>query len=59
LVCISRRSQLNWIFQKLINGEFTICVTTDILLEYAEIIEQHMGKSVSENILGVLENLPK
>ena len=58
LVCISRRSKLNWIFQKLLNEEFTICVTTEILLEYAEIIEQHMGNKVSENVLGVLENLP-
>ena len=43
LVCISERSRLHWIFQKLIAGNFILCVTTDILAEYAEIIERHMG----------------
>jgi len=39
LVSISNRSRLHWIFKKLINQEYTLCVTTDILAEYAEIIE--------------------
>jgi len=37
-VCISRRSSTNWIFQNLLAGEFILCVTTDILDEYVEII---------------------
>ncbi len=43
LVSISERSRLHWIFRKLIEKEYILCVTTDILAEYAEIIEQHMG----------------
>ncbi len=35
-----------------------LCVTTEILAEYAEIIERHMGVGASENVLGALENLP-
>ncbi len=35
-----------------------LCVTTDILAEYAEIIEQHMGHHVSESVMGVFDNLP-
>ncbi len=58
LVCISDRSRLHWVFQKLRDGEYTLCVTTEILAEYAEIIGQHMGEEASENALGVLENLP-
>lgn len=58
LVGISDRSRLHWIFQKLRAGEYTLCVTTDILAEYAEIIERHMGEEASENTMGVLENLP-
>lgn len=58
LVCISDRSRLHWIFQKLIAGEFTLCVTTDILAEYAEIIERHIGPNAAEAVMGVLENLP-
>lgn len=34
-----------------------LCVTTEILAEYAEIIEQQMGTLPSENALGVIENL--
>ncbi len=58
LVSISSKSKLHWIFKSLLEGKFTLCVTTDILAEYAEIIELHMGILASENALGVLENLP-
>jgi len=58
LVSISDRSPHHWIFQGLIKNKFELCVTTDILLEYEEIIAEHMGRSVSESFLGVLENLP-
>jgi putative PIN family toxin of toxin-antitoxin system len=58
LVSISSKSKLHWLFKGLLNEEFILCVTTDILLEYAEIIEKHMGKIASESALGVLENLP-
>lgn len=58
LVSISNRSRLHWVFQGLFNGNYTLCVTTDILAEYAEIIDQHMGVLASESVLGVIENLP-
>ncbi len=57
LVCISRRSRLHWIFEGLEQGIFTLCVTTDIMAEYAEIIEQHMGIEAAENTMGVIDNL--
>lgn len=58
LVSISDRSPYHWIYQGLLVGAYQLCVTTDIVLEYAEIIESHMGDSVRESFLGVLENLP-
>ncbi len=58
LVSISSKSKLHWIFKALLEGQYMLCVTTDILLEYAEIIEQQMGHTASQNALGVLENLP-
>ncbi len=57
LVSISSRSKLHWVYKKLIEKEYTLCVTTDILAEYAEILEQHMGIETSESVLGTLENL--
>lgn len=44
LVSISRKSPFHWIFQKLIDEAYQICVTTELLLEYEEIIAQRMGK---------------
>ena len=58
LVSISSKSKLHWIYKNLIKGNFILCLTTDILMEYAEIIENHMGKIASESALGVLQNLP-
>jgi putative PIN family toxin of toxin-antitoxin system len=58
LVSTSSKSKLHWIFQSLLAGEYILCVTTDILLEYAEIIAQQMGNLASSDALGVIENLP-
>jgi putative PIN family toxin of toxin-antitoxin system len=58
LVSISTKSNLHWIFKSLLEGNYILCLTTDILAEYAEIIEQQMGSIASESALGVLENLP-
>ena len=56
LVSISSKSKYHWVFEAFRNELFTLCVTTDILDEYAEIIEQKMGFQAGENALGVLEN---
>ncbi len=58
LVSISSNSKLHWIYESLFNGKFVLCISTEIFLEYAEIIEIHMGKNVSEKALAVLQNLP-
>ena len=57
LVSISERSKVHWIFKKLLEKQYELCVTTDILNEYAEIIERHMGHETSESVMGVIENL--
>lgn len=56
LVSISPRSDYHWIFQSFIAEDFQLCVTTDILAEYEEIIEQHMGHEVADTILQIIEN---
>ncbi len=58
LVSISEKSRLYWIFKALLDEKYILCVTTDILAEYAEIIEREMGVLTSESAMGVLENLP-
>ena len=57
LVSISSKSKLHWIFKSLLEKKYILCVTTDILDEYAEIIGQHMGQRASEEVLHAIENM--
>ncbi len=56
LVSISPKSKYHWVFQKFINEDFILCVTTDILQEYEEIIGQHMGQEATNYVLQIIEN---
>ena len=58
LVIISPRSSFNSIWQALLSGKFQMYVTSDILDEYAEIIEREMGIRVAEAVLDLLTELP-
>lgn len=58
LVCISERAVNHWLFEAFLDEVFILCVSTAILNEYAEILEQHMGAKTSENVLKVIENAP-
>lgn len=58
LVIISKRAKNRWIFDKLLAGEITLCVTTDILDEYAEIIEKYMGETIAITLMELLDELP-
>ena len=57
LVSASRNSPFHWIFQRLMDEAYELCVTTEILLEYEEIVGQKMGSKASIAAMGVLENL--
>lgn len=56
LVSISPKSKFHWIFQNFLDEKFSLCVTTDILQEYEEIIGQHMGKESANYVLQIIEN---
>ncbi|MCB9352649.1 MAG: hypothetical protein H6573_34965 [Lewinellaceae bacterium] len=58
LVSISRRSPFHWIFQRLLDGDYILCITTDILSEYEEKIEEHMGQAAAEATLKAILELP-
>jgi len=57
-VIISRRSRYYPIWQSLRQGNFDLLVTSDILLEYDEILSGYLGPEVTQNVLGGLELLP-
>ncbi len=58
LVSISSKSKYHWIFEAILNENFFLCVTTEILDEYAEIIEQKMGYEAGETAMALIESLP-
>jgi uncharacterized protein len=56
-VSISRNSETHWIFRALLDEEFTLCVTTENLNEYEEIIGQKLGIETAKATMGILDNL--
>lgn len=48
LVSISRNSKYNWLFQALVDKEFDLCISNEIVNEYEEIIEKFFSKETVE-----------
>lgn len=58
LVSISSRSKYHWIYEKLLNNEFDLYITNEILMEYEEIISIKFNSAVATNITKALLILP-
>ena len=58
LQCISRRSRYHEVWLSLLDGRNTLCVTTEILEEYAEILERKTSPKFAELALNVITNNP-
>lgn len=58
LNAVYRRSKNYWIRQALENGQLTLCVTTDILDEYSEVLASFYDDVTAELFLSALEILP-
>lgn len=54
LVSVSPRSPWHPIFLAFLQGKFSLAVTTDILNEYAEVIEEQMGTMAAHQIMEVI-----
>ncbi len=54
LVSISRKSKYNWLFQALIDKKFELCLTTEILNEYEEIINRYFSSETVKPVYEVL-----
>jgi len=48
---ISSKSPFHWVWQSFLQGKYKLCVTTDILNEYAEIIERYFSPADVEHVL--------
>ena len=59
IASISNRSPHHWIWQSLTQKkDFYICVTTEILEEYEEVLQRFYAPDTVTNIMETLENLP-
>ena len=58
LVSISRRSRYHWVFRAIVERRISLCLTTEIALEYEEIITRHMGASAAADVLEAVESAP-
>ena len=55
---LSSRSAYHWIIAKLLDEQFELYVTDDILLEYEEVLRGKYSESVATNFLLALNELP-
>ncbi len=55
LVSLAPNFRLHWIFEFLIDGHFDICVSTEILNEYQEIISSRYGLDKTKRFKKVFE----
>ena len=58
LVAISRKTDYYAIWKAFQNGGFELCVTTDILDEYAEKLYEKFRPEVGDNVMKAIENSP-
>jgi len=58
LVSLGKKSEFRVIFESFLQEDIILCVTTDILIEYEEIIADHLGSVIASNVLQLIENAP-
>ncbi len=57
-VSIPRTSSSNWSIEDLFAQRYILCITTDILEEYEEIIKRFLGIQTAQNFMALLGTLP-
>ncbi len=56
--CVSRRSAYHGLWLSLLDGRNRLCVTTEILDEYVEIMEQKAGAKYASLVLEIITSSP-
>ena len=55
LSCIGKKSLYRNVFDAFLENRFTICVSSEILLEYEEVFNRFWGSDVTNNLLALFE----
>ena len=58
LVSISSKSKYHWIYEKLLEKEYDLFITNEILMEYEEVISEKYNSVVARDVVKVLLILP-
>ncbi|MFI5161774.1 MAG: putative toxin-antitoxin system toxin component, PIN family [Sphingobacteriales bacterium] len=58
VMCLTSNSPYHFIFRSLVNGEFNLAVTADILLEYEEVLQQKYSAATAKTFVTLLNELP-
>ena len=58
VMCLTSRSPYHGMYQSLINGKYNLAVTTEIVLEYEEIIQHKYGIATANAFIKLLKELP-
>ena len=58
LVILGTKSPYRWIFDKILSGEFILCVSTAIVFEYTKILARKTTQQIADNIKGFLLHHP-
>ena len=53
--CIGKKSPYRNVFDAFLQNKFSICVNSEIMLEYEEVFERFWGISVTGNLFGLFE----
>lgn len=54
IAIISKKSPYRWIFDCIIKGKIILSISTEILLEYQEILALKNGVEVAENVVNLI-----
>lgn len=54
IAIIGKKSPFRWIFDKIITGQLVLCVSSDILMEYQEVLERKTNHEVAGNLIHFL-----
>ncbi|MEO8147761.1 MAG: putative toxin-antitoxin system toxin component, PIN family [Bacteroidia bacterium] len=55
LVAASASSPFCWIFSGILKNNYYLCISTEIAMEYEEVISRHVGNAVADAILIALK----
>lgn len=54
LMAISNRNRFHRVWQAFVNGEYTLCVTNEIIEEYVEVIGRNISERAAESVVYII-----